>query len=74
MRRRAPVPLAAAVEKLAAQLEPVTPLAAVQRAWNEAEVQDGVAEVELAATQHQQHHCRGQRNQLARTDESASSD
>ncbi len=34
--RRAPVPVAGAVERLAAQLEPVTPLAAVQRAWAEA--------------------------------------
>ena len=32
-RRRAPVPVAGAVERLAAQLEPLTPLAAVQRAW-----------------------------------------
>ena len=32
-RRRAPVPIAGAVERLASQLEPVTPLAAVQRAW-----------------------------------------
>ncbi len=33
MRRRAPVPLAGAVEQLARRLEPMTPLAAVQRAW-----------------------------------------
>jgi predicted nucleic acid-binding Zn ribbon protein len=33
VRRRAPVPLAGAVEALAAQLEPLTPLAAVQREW-----------------------------------------
>lgn len=32
-RRRAPVPVAGAVERLAAQLEPLTPLAAIQRAW-----------------------------------------
>ena len=32
-RRRVPVPLAGAVEALAASLEPVTPLASVQRAW-----------------------------------------
>jgi predicted nucleic acid-binding Zn ribbon protein len=32
-RRRAPVPVAGAVERLAAQLEPMTPLAAVQRVW-----------------------------------------
>ena len=36
MRRRAPVPIAGAVERLAAQLEPLTPLAAVQRAWPDA--------------------------------------
>jgi predicted nucleic acid-binding Zn ribbon protein len=36
MRRRAPVPLAGAVEALAARLEPLTPLAAVQRAWKQA--------------------------------------
>ena len=35
LRRRAPVPLAGAVEALAAQLEPLTPLAAVQRTWPE---------------------------------------
>jgi predicted nucleic acid-binding Zn ribbon protein len=33
LRRRTPVPLAGAVEALAATLEPVTPLAVVQRAW-----------------------------------------
>ena len=33
MRRRTPVPLAGAVEALARRLEPMTPLAAVQRAW-----------------------------------------
>ncbi len=33
--RRAPVPLAAAVEGLAARLEPLTALGAVQRAWPE---------------------------------------
>jgi predicted nucleic acid-binding Zn ribbon protein len=33
LRRRAPVPVAGAVEALAQALEPVTPLAAVQRAW-----------------------------------------
>jgi predicted nucleic acid-binding Zn ribbon protein len=33
VRRRTPVPLAGAVEALAAQLEPLTPLSAVQRAW-----------------------------------------
>ena len=33
MRRRAPVPLAGAVERLAERLEPLTPLAQVQRAW-----------------------------------------
>ena len=32
-RRRAPVPLAGAVESLAARLEPLTALSAVQRAW-----------------------------------------
>lgn len=32
-RRRAPVPLAGAVEQLASRLEPLTPLSAVQRAW-----------------------------------------
>ena len=31
--RRTPVPAAGAVERLAAQLEPLTTLAAVQRAW-----------------------------------------
>ena len=31
--RRSPVPVAGAVEALAGALEPVTPLAAVQRAW-----------------------------------------
>ena len=36
MRRRAPVPVADAVTKLAARLEPVTPLASVQRAWKQA--------------------------------------
>jgi predicted nucleic acid-binding Zn ribbon protein len=36
VRRRAPVPLADAVTKLAQRLEPLTPLAAVQRAWKEA--------------------------------------
>lgn len=35
-RRRAPVPVAGAVERLAAQLEPLTPLAAVQRVWPDA--------------------------------------
>ena len=35
-RRRAPVPVAGAIERLAAQLEPLTPLAAVQRAWPDA--------------------------------------
>lgn len=35
MRRRAPVPLAGAVEQLATRLEPLTPLAAIQRAWPE---------------------------------------
>ena len=35
-RRRAPVPIAGAVDRLTAQLEPLTPLAAVQRAWAEA--------------------------------------
>ncbi len=33
MRRRTPVPLAGAVEALARRLEPMTPLAAVQRHW-----------------------------------------
>jgi predicted nucleic acid-binding Zn ribbon protein len=33
MRRRAPVPLAGAVEELARRLEPDTPLARIQRAW-----------------------------------------
>ncbi|HEX8123525.1 MAG TPA: DUF721 domain-containing protein [Solirubrobacteraceae bacterium] len=33
--RRAPVPLAGAVEQLAARLEPLTPLSAVRRAWPE---------------------------------------
>jgi predicted nucleic acid-binding Zn ribbon protein len=36
VRRRAPVPLAGAVEALAATLEPLTPLAAVQRTWADA--------------------------------------
>jgi predicted nucleic acid-binding Zn ribbon protein len=36
VRRRAPVPLAGAVEALTRRLEPLTPLAAVQRAWPEA--------------------------------------
>ncbi len=31
--RRAPVPLAGAVEALAARVEPLTPLAVIQRAW-----------------------------------------
>jgi predicted nucleic acid-binding Zn ribbon protein len=35
-RRRAPVPVAGAVERLARRLEPMTPLAAVQRAWPDA--------------------------------------
>ena len=35
MRRRAPVRLAGAVEQLAARLEPLTPLASVQRTWPE---------------------------------------
>lgn len=35
LRRRAPVPLAAAVEALAARLEPQTPLSAVQKVWAE---------------------------------------
>ena len=34
-RRRAPVPLAGAVEQLAARLQPQTPLSAVQRVWPE---------------------------------------
>ena len=42
MRRRAPVPLAGAVNALAQRLEPLTPLAAVQRAWREA-VGDAIA-------------------------------
>lgn len=33
MRRRAPVPVAGAIEALARRLEPVTPLAGVQRVW-----------------------------------------
>jgi len=33
MRRVAPRPLSVAVDALAAELEPATPLAAVQRAW-----------------------------------------
>ena len=32
-RRRAPVPVAGAIEALAARLEPQTPLSAVQRVW-----------------------------------------
>jgi predicted nucleic acid-binding Zn ribbon protein len=36
VRRRAPVPLAGAVEALTRRLEPLTPLAAVQRAWPDA--------------------------------------
>jgi predicted nucleic acid-binding Zn ribbon protein len=36
MTRRAPVPVAGAVEALAARLEPLTPIAAIQRAWPEA--------------------------------------
>ena len=36
MRRRAPMPLAGAVEALAARLEPMTPLASIQRAWPDA--------------------------------------
>jgi predicted nucleic acid-binding Zn ribbon protein len=36
MRRRAPVRLAGAVHALAAQLEPLTPLAAIQREWADA--------------------------------------
>ena len=36
MRRRAPIPIAQAVEALAQRVEPLTPLAAVQRAWKEA--------------------------------------
>ena len=36
MRRRAPMPLAGAVQALAASLEPATPLASIQRAWPEA--------------------------------------
>lgn len=35
-RRRAPVPVAGAVELLAARLEPPTPLAAIQRVWDDA--------------------------------------
>ena len=34
-RRRTPVPLAGAVEALAARLEPQTPLSAVRRVWRE---------------------------------------
>ncbi len=34
-RRRAPVPLAGAVQALARKLEPTTPLAAVQRHWED---------------------------------------
>ena len=36
MRRRSPVPVSGAVERLAASLEPLTPLAAIQRAWPDA--------------------------------------
>ena len=36
MRRRAPVPLSGAIEQLTKRLEPMTPLAAVQRAWPQA--------------------------------------
>ena len=41
-RRRAPVPLAGAVEALARKLEPQTPLTAVQRVW-EGAVGDALA-------------------------------
>ena len=48
-RRRAPVPLAGAVTALAARLEPLTPLAAVQRAWEEAVGPAVAAEAEPVA-------------------------
>jgi predicted nucleic acid-binding Zn ribbon protein len=35
MRRRAPRPVAGAVEALSARLEPATPLGAVQRVWSD---------------------------------------
>jgi predicted nucleic acid-binding Zn ribbon protein len=49
MRRRAPVPLAGAVEALAARLEPLTPLSAVQRAWPEAVGPTIAAETEVVS-------------------------
>jgi predicted nucleic acid-binding Zn ribbon protein len=49
VRRRAPVPVAGAVERLAARLEPVTALAAVQRAWPEAVGPAIAAESEVVA-------------------------
>ena len=36
LRRRAPVPVSGAVEALARTLEPLTPLAVLQRAWDDA--------------------------------------
>jgi predicted nucleic acid-binding Zn ribbon protein len=48
-RRRAPVPLAGAVEALAARLEPLTPLSAVQRAWPEVVGEVIAAEAEPVA-------------------------
>ena len=44
--RRTPVPLAGAVEALAARLEPQTPLSAVQRAWPEVAGEAVAAEAE----------------------------
>ena len=44
--RRAPVPLAGAVEQLAARLEPQTPLSAVQRVWPEVAGEAVAAEAE----------------------------
>jgi predicted nucleic acid-binding Zn ribbon protein len=49
MRRRAPMPIAGAVEALTRSLEPTTPLAAVQRAWAGAVGPTIAAESEVVA-------------------------
>ena len=49
MRRRAPRPLAAALDRLTAQLAPATVLAEVQRAWAEAAGEAFAAQAEPVA-------------------------
>ncbi len=49
MRRRAPVPVSAAVERLASALAPATPLAAVQRVWEDAAGPVFAAQTEVVA-------------------------